>query len=209
MKTVVAMPALLAGLMLAAPAGAGDKDLFGALLGGAGGAVLGAQIGKGHGRLASTAAGTLIGAAVGQSFGRSLDRADAVYAAGYRGHQPQVIYRQDYYTSSFGYGFGGNGYDRYGHGDRRGHYQQRYIYRHVTPPPVVYYQAPPVVYYQAPVRPTYVVAPPPVVAYRPAPGYCREYTAPIVIGGREVSGYGNACMRPDGSWELGPLTPEQ
>lgn len=32
--------------------------------------------------------------------------------------------------------------------------------------------------------------------------YCREYTKTIRVGGQLQSGYGTACMQPDGSWEL-------
>jgi hypothetical protein len=99
-------------------------------------------------------------------------------------------------------------YSAYGRHRLHGHYFQTFVYRPLPPPPVVYYQAPPVVYYQAPPRPAYVVAPPTVV-YQANPGYCREYLAPIVVGGREVMGYGRACWRSDGSWEKGPLRPEQ
>lgn len=31
--------------------------------------------------------------------------------------------------------------------------------------------------------------------------YCREYTETVEIGGRRESGYGTACLQPDGSWE--------
>jgi surface antigen len=192
MKTALAIPALLAGLMLASPAGAGDKDLFGALLGGAGGAVLGAQLGKGHGRLAATAAGTFIGATIGHSVGRSLAHADTVYATRHGGHRSHVnVPQRHYYSAHDGY--------RYGHGYRQSDYYRGHVYS---------YAPPRVVYYEAPVRPAYVVAPP-VVTYRSTAEYCREYTAPIVIGGSEVMGYGQACRRPDGSWKLGPLQPEQ
>ncbi len=32
----------------------------------------------------------------------------------------------------------------------------------------------------------------------------REYQARIVVGGREVEAYGDACLQPDGSWRTGP-----
>ena len=32
--------------------------------------------------------------------------------------------------------------------------------------------------------------------------YCREYQTDIVVGGRTESGYGTACRRADGSWEI-------
>jgi len=32
--------------------------------------------------------------------------------------------------------------------------------------------------------------------------YCREYTRPAMIGGRQVSTYGTACQQPDGTWKI-------
>jgi surface antigen len=32
--------------------------------------------------------------------------------------------------------------------------------------------------------------------------YCREYQTEIVVGGQVEQGYGTACQRPDGSWEI-------
>ncbi len=58
----------------------GQKQGLGTLIGGAAGAVAGAQFGDGSGRLAMTALGTLAGAVIGNSFGESLDRADRQYA---------------------------------------------------------------------------------------------------------------------------------
>lgn len=60
--------------------GRGQKEGFGTLLGGIGGAVAGAQFGKGSGRVAMGAAGALLGAFVGNQIGQSLDKADAMYA---------------------------------------------------------------------------------------------------------------------------------
>jgi len=58
----------------------GPKQSGGTLLGGIGGAVVGAQFGSGKGQLAAVAAGTLLGALVGSEVGRSLDKADLAYA---------------------------------------------------------------------------------------------------------------------------------
>lgn len=68
--------------------GGGYKQIGGALLGGAGGAVAGAQFGKGKGQLATTAVGTLAGALLGSEVGSSLDRADTVYC-----NQQQMRYQ--------------------------------------------------------------------------------------------------------------------
>lgn len=58
----------------------------------------------------------------------------------------------------------------------------------------------------------YVVpaVPPPAAAIRQPdrpPAGClmiREYQTRIVVGGREVEAYGDACLQPDGSWRTGP-----
>ena len=55
-------------------------------------------------------------------------------------------------------------------------------------------------------------APPPpqtVTQYEPVyPGNTclqqREYRSKIMVGGRQVDGYGTACLQPDGSWRYGP-----
>lgn len=92
MKTTLTQCAVVAicGLMIAGcqqgPGGygnrtsqMGDKETVGTLLGAAGGAVAGANIGKGTGRYVAIAAGTLLGAALGNSVGSSLDKADMQY----------------------------------------------------------------------------------------------------------------------------------
>ncbi len=58
----------------------GQKQVGGAILGGALGGLAGAQIGSGKGKLAATAIGTLLGALAGSEAGKSLDRADKLYA---------------------------------------------------------------------------------------------------------------------------------
>jgi hypothetical protein len=35
-----------------------------------------------------------------------------------------------------------------------------------------------------------------------AAGYCREYQKSIYVGGDRESGYGTACLQPDGSWMI-------
>lgn len=32
--------------------------------------------------------------------------------------------------------------------------------------------------------------------------YCREFQQTIYIGGKEQTGYGQACQQPDGSWQI-------
>lgn len=53
-----------------------QKETMGTILGGATGAVVGAQFGKGTGSIAAVAIGTLAGAWLGNSVGRSLDDLD-------------------------------------------------------------------------------------------------------------------------------------
>ncbi len=57
------------------------KQGAGTLLGAVGGALAGANVGKGRGRLVAVAAGTLLGAFLGGEIGRSLDRADRIALA--------------------------------------------------------------------------------------------------------------------------------
>jgi hypothetical protein len=55
-------------------------------------------------------------------------------------------------------------------------------------PPVVVYQAPPPVIYRAP---PIAQAPPAAIALGREVGQgCREYTSPVIVGGRTVEGYG-------------------
>jgi len=70
-------------VLVVAGAGAGclNKEQAGTLLGAAGGAAIGSQIGGGTGRVVATAAGALFGGMLGQSIGRDLDRVDRLAAA--------------------------------------------------------------------------------------------------------------------------------
>jgi surface antigen len=71
----------LAGLLvLSGCDNMGPKQTGGAVIGGAGGALAGAQFGGGKGRLVTTAIGTLLGAAIGSSVGASLDELDEMKA---------------------------------------------------------------------------------------------------------------------------------
>ena len=58
----------------------GNKQTIGTLLGAAGGAVLGNEVGGGSGRVLATVAGGLAGAFIGNQIGLSLDRADQLHA---------------------------------------------------------------------------------------------------------------------------------
>ena len=72
--------ALLALSLSMALTGCMNKEQGGTILGGIGGAVAGAQFGKGTGKLIATAVGALGGAYVGNQIGTSLDKADRLYA---------------------------------------------------------------------------------------------------------------------------------
>jgi surface antigen len=71
---------LLVISLVAACEGAGSKQTAGTLLGGAGGALLGAQVGSGNGQILAAIAGGLAGAFLGNEVGKSLDKADQAYA---------------------------------------------------------------------------------------------------------------------------------
>ncbi len=74
------MATLLATALLAGCAqDAGNKEVGGTVLGGLGGALLGAQFGSGTGQLMATAAGTMLGAYLGNQVGSGLDKADQNY----------------------------------------------------------------------------------------------------------------------------------
>ena len=93
MRKVVVLAAVLAVTLSACAQPGGDgyglsKRTGGAVLGGVGGALVGAQFGGGTGKLATTALGTLLGAWLGSEAGASMDRADQTYADQRRGNGP-------------------------------------------------------------------------------------------------------------------------
>lgn len=58
-------------------------------------------------------------------------------------------------------------------------------------------------------------ATPPRTVTRYEPSYAdntclqeREYRSKIMVGGKQVEGYGTACLQPDGSWRYGPAQAE-
>lgn len=67
---------LLIAVLLTACNSTGNKQSFGALLGGATGALVGAKVSKDSNRAASVAIGTAVGALVGYGVGRYLDDQD-------------------------------------------------------------------------------------------------------------------------------------
>ena len=76
----LAVVSLVGLLVLSGCDNMGSKQTGGAIIGGAGGALAGAQFGGGKGKLVTTAIGTLLGAAVGSSVGSSLDELDQMKA---------------------------------------------------------------------------------------------------------------------------------
>jgi hypothetical protein len=55
------------------------------------------------------------------------------------------------------------------------------------------------------------VPPPPQYANTVPVNTClqqREYNTKIMVGGKQVNGYGTACLQPDGSWRYGAAQPE-
>lgn len=73
---LAAVAVVAIGLAACEQQNGGNKQTIGTLLGAAGGAVAGAQFGKGRGQIAAVAVGTLLGALAGSEIGKSLDRAD-------------------------------------------------------------------------------------------------------------------------------------
>jgi surface antigen len=55
------------------------KQGAGTILGGAGGALLGSQFGKGSGKVGMIALGALAGAAIGNTIGAGMDKTDKIY----------------------------------------------------------------------------------------------------------------------------------
>jgi len=76
MKKTLAIMLLPAILLTGCAPGAGPKQTGGTFIGGATGALLGAQFGKGTGRLFGTAIGTLAGAFLGGAIGAEMDAQD-------------------------------------------------------------------------------------------------------------------------------------
>ena len=69
-----------------------------------------------------------------------------------------------------------------------------FAYFYPQPRPVYYIEQPQSIYVNQPVY----YAQPPIAQNT----YCREFTRTILIGNRWQQGYGNACLQPDGSWQL-------
>src|SRR6266478_1035450 len=46
-----------------------------------------------------------------------------------------------------------------------------------------------------------------VQAQVPPESNCREFTAPVTVGGQQQQAVGQACQQPDGSWQITQNTP--
>lgn len=139
----------------------------------------------GLGCLLGAAAGGFGGAQIGKGSGRlAATAAGALFGCGAGSNiQNNDNSRYQQYQPQYGQRNGTINYS----------YNQRQV-PYVAPQPV-YHPQPQVVY----VQPQQQIV---VQSNR----YCREYTAPITVGGRVVEGYGQACSWDGGqSWDLGPL----
>jgi hypothetical protein len=106
-----------------------------------------------------------------------------------------------YDDSHFSFGFSYYAWPRYGY---RSYYDRPYLYRPYYPPRVIYTD-PPASYAPQPYGAAPIVQAPPPIADLPSDCLMiREYQTQITVGGRLVDAYGDACMKPDGSWERGP-----
>ena len=178
----MASAAIVINVSAPVPASAQNKDLWGMILGGAGGGWLGSKFGSGSGQLAATAAGTLLGAVLGRNVGQSLNIADQAYNRG----SGQIFTTR---------------------GVSQPRYQQRYEPRRYEP-----WQYEPRQYEPRPYWQSNIYDPnPPRSQYariqRPLPfrsaclsGLVREYQTVITVGGREVPAWGRACFMGNGSW---------
>jgi surface antigen len=48
---------------------------------------------------------------------------------------------------------------------------------------------------------------PPESVQSPPESNCREFTAPVTVGGQQQQAVGQACEQPDGSWQITQNTP--
>lgn len=107
----------------------------------------------------------------------------------------------------------GRGHDGRGHNEWRGEdWRWDRPHRYARPPRevILVYPPPPVVYMRRDPRVIYVEPPPPPIQAVPMSPpytdtygrYCREYQSTLTVGGTVQSGYGTACLQPDGSWQV-------
>lgn len=124
--------------------------------------------------------------------------------------------RGNYYNHGHYGSHHGGGYDRYRAPNRSsfslninsgygGYYNRPYYGRSYPYYPATYYAPAPAPVIFAP-SPVYYNTSPITYTTPPAPTnngrYCREYTKQVWVGGRMQESYGQACMQPDGAWEI-------
>lgn len=153
MSKIIAI--ILAAIMLQACSGSGmNKQGAGTLIGGATGALIGAQFGRGSGALVATGIGALAGAMIGNQIGQSMDEQDRKLS--------ELTANRALENSPSGRSVEWRNPDNGHHG-------------YVTP----------------------------TKTFKNNRGdYCREFTQQINVGGTPTKGYGTACRRPDGQWEI-------
>ena len=165
---------------------------LGTLLGAAGGAIVGSNIGKGKGNIAAIAVGTLLGAGLGSSLDNGTP--GVAYAA-----------NTSYQPAAYNYGY-------VNHGHRYHEYHNRHNrHNHHNHRPTYYYpQSNYSSYWVNPAYSTTTTVVQPVVPYAPVAAtpqpeaYCREFTQNVNVGGRTQQSYGTACRQADGSWQVQP-----
>lgn len=171
----------------------GNNSPVGTIIGAAGGAWIGSNVGKGKGNITAITLGTLVGAAFGNSIGNSLNTANS-----YRGVYYNIT---DKYINKKHHRNYHNRHDNY-----LGSYvpSNRYYYSESWVSPVTYTNSimiyPTVNKNYGNVRTVY--------EYKVEEGeggsakYCREYIHNIKVAGQSEEAYGKACLMPDGSWQI-------
>lgn len=118
-------------------------------------------------------------------------------------HHPGHVHHRHYHPPAVVPGHRVFGWTFHRHGAAHRRHRKRPIRRFHGP--VFWVHVAPAIRYVVP-----AAVPPPTAAIHPTavpPADClmiREYQARIVVGGREVEAYGDACLQPDGSWRTGP-----
>lgn len=126
---------------------------------------------------------------------------------GYRKHRRYGKFYRYHRYNRFGHYRHGFRKHHYGYhrGYRRSYLGFSYVFRHA---PYAYQRYPDYRRRTVAVRERTVVRDAvPVTRQAPATAAClqkREYQTTITVGGKQVNGYGTACLQPDGSWRRGP-----
>ncbi len=149
----------------------------------------------GNDNLFSTGMGAALGGLLGSQFGRGDGKLVAtglgVFMGGLAGNSIGRSEHTGYASRSYGYGRDYN--TAY---IEETYYQPTYVAPPAIHPRRVVYVQPQVVEYQEP-EPVYIQG-----SYVGSSSYCREFTQQVRIGNRVEESYGNACLQPDGSWQI-------